>query len=79
MLQTLSWDPVREHVPNLVIDEPGPCPNGDPPVTRCSRTPETATVADVRKRYGMVFELSFGQVNYYRVSKTGQVVRNGSQ
>lgn len=70
---TLSWDPVREHQPHLMIQEPDACPADDPPVIRCLREPEAQTVAALRKRYGMVFELDLIEPEYYRVSKKGHV------
>ncbi|MDJ0345973.1 hypothetical protein QMK19_30480 [Streptomyces sp. H10-C2] len=70
--QTLTWDPVRDHHLRLMVEEPEPCLNADPPVTRCVREPASGTVADIRKRYGMVFKLSLGSANYYTVFKNGQ-------
>ncbi|MFJ8314055.1 MULTISPECIES: hypothetical protein [unclassified Streptomyces] len=70
--QTLSWDPVRDHTPRLMIEEPEPCMPSDPPVTRCLREPSSATVAGIRKQYGMVFKLSLGSGDYYKVFKSGQ-------
>ncbi|MFI9726279.1 hypothetical protein [Streptomyces sp. NPDC052092] len=69
--QTLSWDPVRDDRPYLVIEEPQECPAGDLPLTRCVREPESGTVAAVRKRYGMVFRLALTAPDYYRVLKKG--------
>ncbi|MEU4351774.1 hypothetical protein [Streptomyces sp. NPDC023838] len=71
--QTLSWDTVRSSERKL-IDEPDPCPSNDPPVTRCLREPASRTVADIRKKYGMVFKLEISMINYYRVSKDGKIV-----
>ncbi|MGW2631262.1 hypothetical protein ACWC2K_18240 [Streptomyces chattanoogensis] len=47
--QTLSWDTVRSSQRKL-IQEPGPCPKSDPPVTRCLREPAQKTVADIRRQ-----------------------------
>lgn len=69
--QTLSWDPVRDDRPHLVVKEPEGCPVGEPPLTRCVREPESGTVATVRKRYGMVFKLALTAPDYYRVLKKG--------
>ncbi len=67
--QTLSWDPVRDHRPYLVIEEPEDCPAGAPPLARCTRDPDAGTVADVRNRHGMVFRLDLTAPDYYRVLK----------
>lgn len=69
--QTLSWDPVRDDRPHLLVEEPQECPAGDPLLTRCVRDPESGTVAAVRKRYGMVFRLALSAPDYYRVRKEG--------
>ncbi|MEW2325409.1 hypothetical protein AB0926_30710 [Streptomyces griseoincarnatus] len=69
--QTLSWDPVRDDRPHLLVEEPQECPAGDLPLTRCVRDPESGTVAAVRKRYGMVFRLALTAPDYYRVLKKG--------
>ncbi|WP_033284603.1 hypothetical protein [Streptomyces sp. NRRL F-525] len=69
---TLSWDPVRDHQPHLMIQEPDACPAVDLPVTRCTREPEAQTVAALRKRYGMVFRLDLTEPKYYEVSKGGR-------
>ncbi|MGW3206414.1 hypothetical protein [Streptomyces sp. NPDC001135] len=72
--QTLVWDPVRERNPRLLVEEPGPCPKDDPPVTRCLREPASGSVAGLRKRHGMVVELDLGSTEYYEVAKDGHVV-----
>lgn len=72
--QTLSWDTVRSSPKTLVVD-PGPRTEGDPPVTRRLHEPASTTVADIRERYGMVFELKLSQTEYYRVSRKGAIVR----
>ncbi|WP_328885632.1 hypothetical protein [Streptomyces sp. NBC_00316] len=69
--QTLSWDTVRSAKKSLVA-EPDPCVKSDPPVTRCLREPASKTVADIRRQYGMVFELQTSMAEYYRVSKNGK-------
>ncbi|MDV9173056.1 hypothetical protein R6V09_23435 [Streptomyces sp. W16] len=74
---TLSWDPVRGHQPRRMVQQPDPCPTDDDlPVIRCLREPEDQTVAAIRKRYGMVFELDLTEPEYYKVSKKGQVYTN---
>ncbi|MGW4766143.1 transposase [Streptomyces pseudogriseolus] len=69
--QTLSWDPVRDDRPHLLVEEPQECPVGDPLLFRCVRDPESGTVAAVRKRYGMVFRRALTAPDYYRVRKKG--------
>ncbi|MFF4119408.1 hypothetical protein [Streptomyces sp. NPDC001714] len=66
---TLSWDPVRDRRPDLMVKEPGKCPTDDPPLTRCVREPDAETVAAIRKQYGMVFKLDLASPEYYKVSK----------
>ncbi|MCD0480972.1 hypothetical protein LO771_00710 [Streptacidiphilus sp. ASG 303] len=70
--QTLSWDTVRSSRRRLV-EEPRPCTMHDPPVVRCLREPAGQTVAGIRGKHGMVFELELSTVYYYRVSKKGDV------
>ena len=70
---TLSWDPVRDHQPHLMIQEPDACPAVDLPVMRCTREPRAQTVAALRQRYGMVFKLDLTEPRYYEVSKGGKV------
>ncbi|HWU04898.1 MAG TPA: hypothetical protein VN520_00560 [Streptomyces sp.] len=72
--QTLSWDTVRSSPKTLVAD-PDPQTGSDPPVTRHLREPASATVPDIRERYGMVFELKLSPTEYYRVSRKGATVR----
>ncbi|MGW1917769.1 hypothetical protein ACWCQS_45800 [Streptomyces sp. NPDC002076] len=70
---TLSWDPVRDHHPDLMVKEPDECPTNDPPVHRCLREQKDRSVAAIRQRYGMVFKLDIAAPDYYKVSKMGQV------
>ncbi|MCC5475615.1 hypothetical protein [Streptomyces barringtoniae] len=72
--QTLSWDPVHDRNPRLLVGEPEQCPKNDPPVTRCLREPESESVAGIRQRHGMVFKLELGSTEYYEVAKDGHVV-----
>ncbi|MEU5540459.1 hypothetical protein [Streptomyces sp. NPDC020362] len=72
--QTLAWDPLHDRNPRLLVDEPEQCPKNDPPVTRCLRESGSGSVADIRKRHGMVFKLELGSTEYYEVAKDGQVV-----
>ncbi|MGW3568189.1 hypothetical protein ACWDSL_30795 [Streptomyces sp. NPDC000941] len=74
--QTLEWDMVRTEQHRMLIDEQPVCAKPDPPVTRCSREPETKTVADIRSKYGMVFKMSLTPLEYYHVSKEGKAYVN---
>ncbi|MER6032185.1 hypothetical protein [Streptomyces sp. NPDC001851] len=67
--QSLKWDPVRDRQwkPDFISEPTGPCEN-DPPVKRCLREPSSATVAAIRKQYGMVFQLNLGE-NYFKIMK----------
>ncbi|MFI0966437.1 hypothetical protein ACH4S8_34345 [Streptomyces sp. NPDC021080] len=70
--QTLYWDPVRhDGRSHVTIAEPAPCAHPDPPVTRCVMEPRSTSVAAVRKRYGMVFQLDLAPADYYEVAKSG--------
>ncbi|MER7152233.1 hypothetical protein [Streptomyces lydicus] len=71
--QTLSWDTVRSSKKNL-LQELAPCKKSDPPVTRCLHEPAQKTVAEIRRKYGMVYKLEFPAVDYYQVSKKGEVL-----
>ncbi|WP_310717502.1 hypothetical protein [Streptomyces lydicus] len=71
--QTLSWDTVRSSKKRL-LQELAPCMKSDPPVTRCLHEPAQKTVAEIRTQYGMVFKLEFPVVDYYQVSKKGEVL-----
>ncbi|MGW3289423.1 hypothetical protein ACWDR3_32770 [Streptomyces sp. NPDC001002] len=66
---TLSWDPIRDNRPYLMVKEPGKCPADDLPVIRCVREPDTKTVAAIRRQYGMVFKLDLASPEYFKVSK----------
>ncbi|WP_328535412.1 hypothetical protein [Streptomyces sp. NBC_00344] len=70
--QSLTWDPVHDHNPHLLTQEPDRCIRHDPPVTRCLHEPESRTVAAIRKRYGSVFGLELGSADYYKVFKSGR-------
>ncbi|MFC7863916.1 hypothetical protein ACOZGD_32280 [Streptomyces murinus] len=67
--QSLKWDPVRDRQwkPNFISEPTGPCENA-PPVKRCLREPSSATVAAIRKQYGMVFQLDLG-ATYFKLMK----------
>ncbi|MEW2130207.1 hypothetical protein [Streptomyces sp. NPDC005435] len=66
---SLSWDTRFHDRPPARVREPQPCSAGHPPVTRCVREPGTATVAGIRKRHGMVFELSLVAPEYFTVPR----------
>ena len=71
---TLAWDQVRQRGRRELVEEPPACSLADPPVRRCLREPASATVANLRRRYGMVFKLSFPSQDYFTVYKDGQTV-----
>ncbi len=72
--QTLTWDTLRDlHRP---VEEPYGGLVNDPPLSRVLREPESATVAGIRKRYGMVFKLELISRDYYKVLKSGQTNTN---
>lgn len=64
--KTLSWDRVHSTTGLFArVEEPNFHGVHDPPVWRCLREPASASVADLRRRYGMVFALEFSAQNYY--------------
>ncbi|MBL1082311.1 hypothetical protein JK359_10000 [Streptomyces actinomycinicus] len=69
---TLEWDQVRQKGKRELIEEQAVCTPGDPPVERCLREPSSASVADLRRKYGMVFRVSFSSSNYFTVYKDGR-------
>ncbi|WP_406391049.1 hypothetical protein [Streptomyces sp. NBC_00887] len=69
--QTLTWDTLRSS-PKTLLAESGPCTENDPPVARCLREPASTTVADLRRRYGMVFRLEMSASDYHQVFKDGR-------
>ncbi|MEU5771258.1 hypothetical protein ABZ782_35695 [Streptomyces asoensis] len=69
---TLSWDPVREPRPYLLLKEPDACPNSEPPLFRCLREPKSSTIGGIRKRYGMVFKLDLQKPEYYKALKNSR-------
>lgn len=71
---TLDWDQVRQNGKRELIEEPPACSPSDPPVRRCLREPAGAGVTTMRRKYGMVFKLSFPSTNYFTVYKDGQTV-----
>lgn len=70
--QTLTWDTTRGGAPRRLVDEPYAGLVDDPPVSRVARAPKTATVAAIRKRYGLVFKLELPYSDYYGVLKNGR-------
>ncbi|MGW7523805.1 hypothetical protein [Streptomyces sp. NPDC054783] len=70
--QTLTWDTTRGGAPRRLVEEPYAGLVDDPPVSRVVRDPKTATVAAIRKRYGLVFKLELPYSDYYGVLKDGR-------
>ncbi|MFJ3307250.1 hypothetical protein ACIPSA_29915 [Streptomyces sp. NPDC086549] len=71
---TLDWDQVRQSGKRELIEEPPACSPSDPPVQRCLREPATTSVANLRRKYGMVFKLVLSSTEYFTVYKDGQTV-----
>lgn len=71
---TLNWDQVRQKGKRELIEEPPACFPGAPPVHRCLREPASTSVTDIRRKYGMVFKVSFPSSEYFKVYKDGQTV-----
>ncbi|GHI05485.1 hypothetical protein AQI88_11375 [Streptomyces cellostaticus] len=70
--QTLTWDATRGGASRRLVEEPYAGLVNDPPVSRAVREPKAATVAGIRKRYGLVFKLELPYEDYYAVLKNGQ-------
>ncbi|MGW1169094.1 hypothetical protein [Streptomyces sp. NPDC002550] len=70
--QTLTWDTTRGGAPRRLVEEPYAGLVDDPSVSRVARDPKTATVAAIRKRYGLVFKLELPYSDYYGVLKYGR-------
>ncbi|MFE0385788.1 hypothetical protein ACFW1F_17180 [Streptomyces bungoensis] len=70
--QTLTWDTTRGGTLRRLVEEPYAGLVDDPPASRVVRDPSTATVAAIRKRYGLVFKLELRYRDYYGVHKTGR-------
>lgn len=70
--QKMTWNTVRDHDSRDLVKEPYRDPANDPPVFRVVREPASATVAGIRRQYGMVFELDLGSGDYYKVFKAGK-------
>ncbi|MFI5690038.1 hypothetical protein [Streptomyces sp. NPDC051636] len=70
--QILTWDTTRGGAPHRLVEDPYAGFVDDPPVSRLLREPKTATVAAIRKRYGLVFKLELGHSGYYEVLKNGR-------
>ncbi|MGW7822410.1 hypothetical protein ACWGLF_30855 [Streptomyces puniciscabiei] len=70
--QTLTWDTTRDGAPRRLVEEPYAGLVDDPPVSRVVRDPKASTVAAIRKRYGLVFELELRYSHYYAVLKDGR-------
>ncbi|WP_331721314.1 hypothetical protein [Streptomyces sp. NBC_00212] len=67
--ETLEWDTVRSPQRPVLIHEPSPCIQPDPPIRRCTHQPEAKTVADIRRQYGMVFTLRQPSTTYFEILK----------
>ncbi|MFJ4001918.1 hypothetical protein ACIPWL_00390 [Streptomyces sp. NPDC090023] len=65
---SLSWDTLYREPP-MPVEEPEACVVDDPPVRRCVREPAAVSVADIRKRHGMVFQLSLDAPQYFQLPK----------
>ncbi|MER6571637.1 hypothetical protein ABT288_37030 [Streptomyces sp. NPDC001093] len=70
--QMLTWDTTRGGAPARLVEEPYAGLVDDPPASRVVRDPKTATVAAIRKRYGLVFKLELRYSHYYAVLKNGR-------
>ncbi|MGW6144789.1 hypothetical protein [Streptomyces sp. NPDC055140] len=66
---TLNWDQVHTRDTRELIEEPRPCTPHHPPMRRCLHEPTSTSVADLRREYGMVFQLTFPTRNYFIVWK----------
>ncbi len=71
---TLNWDQVRQSGKRELIEEPPACSPSDPPVHRCLSEPASTSVTNLRRKYGMVFKITFPSRNYFIVYKDGQTV-----
>lgn len=65
----LDWDTLFHDRPPSKIEEPQACFADDPPVRRCVREPEAATVTAIRQRYGMVFKFWLSMPEYFKIPK----------
>ncbi|WP_405913039.1 hypothetical protein OG760_20765 [Streptomyces sp. NBC_00963] len=70
---TLIWDQVRQKGKRELIEELPACAPSDPPVHRCLREPASTSVTNMRRKYGMLFKLTFSG-DYFNVYKDGQTV-----
>ncbi|MEU9993551.1 hypothetical protein AB0E10_43820 [Streptomyces sp. NPDC048045] len=70
--KTLTWDTTRGGASRRTVEEPYAGLVDDPPVSRVVRDPKAATVAAVRKRYGLVFRLELPYRDYFAVLKNGR-------
>ncbi|MET7290373.1 hypothetical protein [Streptomyces sp. NPDC005573] len=65
----LFWDTLYQDRPPVRVSEPRRCYHALPPPNRCLKEPETATVAAIRQRYGIVFELPLHPQEYFKVPR----------
>ncbi|NVK78100.1 hypothetical protein [Streptomyces morookaense] len=70
--QTLTWNTMRDRDSHHLVEEPYGGLVNDPPVSRVVHEPASTTVADIRRQYGMVFELELNSGDYYKALKDGQ-------
>ncbi|WP_250404372.1 hypothetical protein [Streptomyces cellostaticus] len=70
--QTLTWDTTRVRDSRRLVEEPYAGLVDDPPVSRVVRDPKAATVATIRKRYGVVIRLELPYRDYFGVLKNGR-------
>ncbi len=65
----LNWDQVRGDNGRELIDEPRSCTPHDPPIRRCIQEPESTSIRDLRRQYGMVFKITIPVKNYHTIRK----------
>lgn len=66
---TLNWDQIRGEGTRELIEEPRPCAPPGPTARRCLHEPASTGVADLRREYGTVFELTLPTRQYFTVWK----------
>ena len=74
--ETLEWDTVRSPQQPVLIQEPSPCVQPDPPIRRCTHQPESRTIAAIRRQYGMVFTLRQRSTTYFEILKNDKINLN---
>ncbi|MCD9904788.1 hypothetical protein LUR56_41020 [Streptomyces sp. MT29] len=66
---TLNWDQVRSGDTRVLIEESSPRAHNDPPMRRLLHEPVSASVADLRREYGMIFQITMPVKDYFTVWK----------